>query len=45
MKYFYLIFNPKTTFTLDDYVFNTEAHPFKKSDFESAKIKERLGIH
>jgi mannosyl-oligosaccharide alpha-1,2-mannosidase len=29
LKYFYLIFSTPDTISLDDYVFNTEAHPFK----------------
>ncbi|TDZ25192.1 Endoplasmic reticulum mannosyl-oligosaccharide 1,2-alpha-mannosidase [Colletotrichum orbiculare MAFF 240422] len=29
LKYFYLIFSPPDLISLDDYVFNTEAHPFK----------------
>jgi len=31
-------------FHLKDYVFNTEAHPFKKSLFKKDEIKKRLGI-
>lgn len=30
LKYFYLIFDDSERFSLDDYVFNTEAHPLKK---------------
>lgn len=30
LKYFYLIFSPPDLISLDDYVFNTEAHPFRK---------------
>lgn len=30
LKYFYLIFSPPDTISLDEYVFNTEAHPFKR---------------
>ncbi|KAI0408347.1 family 47 glycosyl hydrolase [Xylaria palmicola] len=30
LKYFYLIFSPPDLISLDDYVFNTEAHPFKR---------------
>jgi len=30
LKYFYLIFSPQDLISLDDYVFNTEAHPFKR---------------
>jgi mannosyl-oligosaccharide alpha-1,2-mannosidase len=29
LKYFYLIFSSPDFISLDDYVFNTEAHPFK----------------
>jgi mannosyl-oligosaccharide alpha-1,2-mannosidase len=29
LKYFYLIFSEPNVISLDDYVFNTEAHPFK----------------
>ncbi|KAJ2900790.1 glycoside hydrolase family 47 protein [Zalerion maritima] len=31
LKYFYLIFEDPGTISLDDWVFNTEAHPFKRS--------------
>jgi mannosidase alpha-like ER degradation enhancer 1/mannosidase alpha-like ER degradation enhancer 2 len=45
MKYFYLAFTMQTgEFNLDDYVFNTEAHPFKKSSFDSEEVKIRLGL-
>jgi mannosyl-oligosaccharide alpha-1,2-mannosidase len=30
LKYFYLIFSPPDMMSLDDWVFNTEAHPFKR---------------
>jgi mannosyl-oligosaccharide alpha-1,2-mannosidase len=30
LKYFYLIFSPPDTISLDEWVFNTEAHPFKR---------------
>jgi mannosyl-oligosaccharide alpha-1,2-mannosidase len=30
LKYFYLIFSDPNLISLDDYVFNTEAHPFRK---------------
>ncbi|KAF2630160.1 glycoside hydrolase family 47 protein [Macroventuria anomochaeta] len=29
LKYFFLLFSDPTSISLDDYVFNTEAHPFK----------------
>ncbi|KAH8709963.1 glycosyl hydrolase family 47-domain-containing protein [Phaeosphaeriaceae sp. PMI808] len=30
LKYFYLIFSPSDMISLDDWVFNTEAHPFRR---------------
>ena len=30
LKYFYLIFSPPDMINLDDWVFNTEAHPFRR---------------
>lgn len=30
LKYFYLMFSPPDLISLDDYVFSTEAHPFKR---------------
>jgi len=30
LKYFYLIFSPPDVISLDDFVFNTEAHPFRR---------------
>lgn len=30
LKYFYLVFSPPDLISLDDYVFNTEAHPFRR---------------
>ncbi|KAI0104858.1 family 47 glycosyl hydrolase [Nemania sp. FL0031] len=30
LKYFYLIFSPPDLISLDEYVFNTEAHPYKR---------------
>ena len=29
LKYYYLLFSPRDLLSLDDYVFNTEAHPFR----------------
>jgi len=44
-KYFYLTFTRQEgKFNLDDYVFNTEAHPFKKDAFKPELVKSRLGI-
>lgn len=30
LKYFYLIFSPPDLISLDEFVFNTEAHPFRR---------------
>ena len=30
LKYFYLLFSSPSTIDLDDWVFNTEAHPFRR---------------
>lgn len=30
LKYFYLIFSPPDVISLDEYVFNTEAHPLRR---------------
>lgn len=30
LKYFYLIFSPPDMISLDDFIFNTEAHPFRR---------------
>ena len=32
LKYLYLLHSEASVFPLDDYVFNTEAHPFKRFD-------------
>ena len=34
LKYFYLIFSKPDLISLDDYVFNTEAHPFRRPGTE-----------
>jgi mannosidase alpha-like ER degradation enhancer 1/mannosidase alpha-like ER degradation enhancer 2 len=44
LKYFYLTFSHgQNNFNLNDYVFNTEAHPFKRSNFNKQEAKIRLG--
>jgi len=35
LKYFYLIFSPPDVISLDDYVLNTEAHPFRRPKTDS----------
>jgi hypothetical protein len=44
LKYFYLIFSDEMDLNPDDYVFNTEAHPFKKNSFKKELIREKHGI-
>ena len=45
LKYFYLTFSHHHgKFNFDDYVFNTEAHPFKRSDFNTDEARVGLGI-
>ena len=44
LKYFYLAGLDKSEFDFNDYIFNTEAHPFKKSHFDKEKINLYLGI-
>lgn len=34
LKYFYLMFSEPDLVSLDDWVFNTEAHPFKRSHYK-----------
>lgn len=35
LKYYYLLFSDFQTVSLDEYVLNTEAHPFRRPDFAS----------
>lgn len=45
LKYLYLTFsNDSHGYGIDNYMFNTEAHPFKKSNFQKEKAKIYLGI-
>jgi len=44
LKYFYLLFGGNPTVNIHDYVFNTEANPFRKEDFKPEELKKRLGI-
>lgn len=43
MKYFYLLFGGNPSVNIHNYVFNTEANPFRKADFKPAEVKKRLG--
>ncbi len=45
LKYFYLTFSHhEGTFNFDEYIFNTEAHQFKRSTFDKKIAKTRLGF-
>ncbi len=44
LKYFYVAAVDKSVFNFDDYIFNTEAHPFKKDNFDKEKVAIYLGI-
>jgi len=45
LKYLYLTFSMENgDFVLDDYLFNTEAHPFRKSNFDNKKARIYLGL-
>lgn len=45
LKYFYLAGVGKDEFNFDDYIFNTEAHPFKRSHFNADSLNQYLGIN
>lgn len=45
LKYLFLTFSHgQTAFHFDEYIFNTEAHPFKRSHFQKKEMFKRLGI-
>ena len=44
LKYFYLVFRENPEVNINDYVFSTEAHNFRKKDFDLDEVKLRLGI-
>ena len=45
LKYFYLTFSHhQGNFNFDEYMFNTEAHPFKRSTFNHEQAALRLGF-
>jgi len=45
LKYLYLTFSHgQSSFDFDNQVFNTEAHPFKRSSFDKQEAKKRLGF-
>jgi len=43
LKYFYVAFAGKEIFDFDEHVFNTEAHLFRKSNYDKKVAKRRLG--
>jgi hypothetical protein len=44
LKYLYLVFSEDTgMFDLDDHVFNTEAHPFRRASFDPVEARKRQG--
>ena len=46
LKYFYLIFSTgNNDFDFDDHIFNTEAHPFKRSRIDPVKVRIHLDIN
>jgi len=45
LKYFFLAVTKKDIFDFNDYIFNTEAHPFKKSNFDENLAKMYLDIN
>ena len=44
LKYFYLAAVDKDEFDFSNHVFNTEAHPFKRSNFDPEKARIYLGL-
>ncbi|MCB0684439.1 MAG: glycoside hydrolase family 47 protein, partial [Saprospiraceae bacterium] len=45
LKYLYLTFtHGKNDYPFGEYIFNTEAHPFKRSHFDREKARSYLGI-
>jgi mannosyl-oligosaccharide alpha-1,2-mannosidase len=41
IKYFYLTFDNPSVISLDDWVLNTEAHPFKRPKGEEVEASEK----
>ncbi len=44
LKYLYLTFSGQSKYKFNDYMFNTEAHPFNKNRFKKDQINSYLGI-
>lgn len=38
LKYFYLLFSEPDVVSLDEWVLNTEAHPFRRPDFDGLGV-------
>ena len=45
LKYLYLLFSPSTVIPLDEWVFNTEAHPLRIVSRNDANFAESEGQH
>jgi len=45
LKYFYLTFYQKNDYPFEDYLFNTEAHPFKRDNFKDDETLRVMGIN
>ena len=45
LKYLYLLFSPPTVIPLDEWVFNTEAHPLRIVNRNDANFAESEGQH
>lgn len=41
LKYFYLLFSDESVISLDEWVFNTEAHPFRRPDAPARKTSTK----
>lgn len=41
LKYFYLIFEDESVIDLDEWILNTEAHPFRRPMPEESKTHQR----
>lgn len=45
LKYIYLTFSPPDLYNFIDYVFTTEAHPFRKDLFDRQLVPQHLGFN
>lgn len=44
LKYFYLLFSEEDVLSLDEWVLNTEAHPFRRPDAPARKAESVAGV-